>query len=89
MGLSYGIGLALAGRKVFVILGDGECNEGSIWESAMFAGHRKIQDLTVIVDLNGMQADGKSADILTFDIKKCGKLAVGLLKNVTDMIYKH
>lgn len=63
-------GLALAGRRVFVILGDGECNEGSIWESAMFAGHRKIQDLTVIVDLNGMQADGKSADILTFDIKK-------------------
>ena len=70
MGLSYGIGLALAGRRVFVILGDGECNEGSICESAMFAGHRKIQDLTVIVDLNGMQADGKSADILTFDIKK-------------------
>ena len=70
MGLSYGIGLALAGRRVFVILGDGECNEGSIWESAMFAGYNKLQNLTVIVDLNGMQADGKSSDVLTFDMKK-------------------
>lgn len=70
MGLGYAAGLALALRRkrlpsrVFCLLGDGECNEGSIWESAAFAGHMKLGSLTAIVDANGMQLDGPTAEIL-------------------------
>lgn len=59
-GLSVGTGMALAAKKdkrnhrVFVILGDGECNEGSVWEAAMFANHFKLNNLTAIVDHNKM-----------------------------------
>lgn len=59
-GLSLGIGFALAdrGRRVFVIVGDGECNEGSIWEAALCAGKHKLSNLTVIVDYNKRQSYG-------------------------------
>ena len=71
MGLSYGIGLAISSNKnVFVLIGDGESNEGSVWEAAMFAGFNALSNLTVIVDFNGMQADGFSCDILSVDIQK-------------------
>lgn len=78
LGLSYGIGLAqtIGQNRVYVLLGDGECNEGSVWESAMFAGFHKIKNLTVVVDCNKMQSDGNCEDILTFDIanmfQSCG-----------------
>lgn len=57
-GLSLGIGMALAdrARRVFVILGDGECNEGSVWEAALCAGKHKLSNLTVIVDYNKRQS---------------------------------
>ncbi|WP_303132218.1 UTRA domain-containing protein [uncultured Olsenella sp.] len=70
MGLGYAAGLALALRRrgldsrVFCVVGDGECDEGSIWESAGFAAFRRLDNLTVIVDANGMQLDGSTSDIL-------------------------
>ena len=65
MGLSVGNGLALAGRaqgksyRVYVLLGDGECQEGQVWEAAMTAAHYRLDALTVIVDRNGLQAMGR------------------------------
>ena len=44
--------------RVYTLLGDGECEEGQVWEAAMFAGHRKLDNLCVIVDYNGLQIDG-------------------------------
>jgi transketolase len=70
MGLSLGIGVALAGRRrgrdyrVFVLLGDGECNEGSVWEAAMAAPHFGLDRLTAIVDRNGLQQTGSNDTIL-------------------------
>jgi transketolase len=75
MGLSYGVGLALAAKKaklnykVFVLLGDGECNEGMIWEAAMSASKFKLDNLVVIVDKNNLQSDGVTFDILPIDLK--------------------
>jgi transketolase len=69
-GLSYGAGAALAGRmqksarRAFVLLSDGECNEGSIWEGAMFAAHHRLGNLTAIIDLNGQQALGYTKDVM-------------------------
>jgi len=70
MGLSLGIGVALAARKrqqgfrVFVALGDGECNEGSVWEAAMAAAHFRLDGLTAIVDRNRYQQTGANAEIM-------------------------
>lgn len=63
-GLSIGIGMALGLRmegrpsRVYVLLGDGECDEGQIWEAAMFAGNHRVANLCAIVDANGAQLDG-------------------------------
>lgn len=64
-GLSLGIGFALAtpSRRVFVILGDGECNEGSVWEAALCAGKHQLSNLTVIVDYNKRQSYGFVEDV--------------------------
>lgn len=62
-GLSVGNGIALAGKldkkdyRVFVLLGDGECQEGQVWEAAMAAAHYKLDNVTAIVDRNGIQND--------------------------------
>lgn len=69
-GLSVGVGLALAARRrgsdqrCFAIVGDGELNEGSIWEALMFAAHHRLSNLTVIVDENGFQAMGRVREIM-------------------------
>lgn len=67
-GLSVAIGRAIAKKNedtnIFVLLGDGECNEGSIWEAAMLASTLKIDNLTVIVDFNKLQGLGKTNDII-------------------------
>ncbi|MCX6010428.1 MAG: transketolase [Chloroflexi bacterium] len=69
-GLSYGIGIALAGRldkrdyQVYVLLGDGECEEGQVWEAAMFAPHHGVGNLTAIVDHNDLQLSGRVCDIM-------------------------
>jgi transketolase len=78
-GLTYGVGLALASHKtnnpfqVVVLLGDGECNEGSVWEAAMSAPHFKLSNLTAIVDLNSMQSDGKASDVLEIQLSAMWK----------------
>ncbi len=69
-GASLAAGIALAHKidnkpnKVFLILGDGECNEGQVWETAMFATHKKLDNLVVFVDKNGKQLDGTTENIL-------------------------
>jgi transketolase len=68
-GLSLGCGIALAGRganrhRAFVILSDGECDEGSIWEAALFAAHHGLDNLTAIVDYNKIQSFGRVEDVL-------------------------
>ena len=68
-GLSAAVGMALAGKmdqknyRVYAMVGDGEIQEGQIWEAAMFAGHRKLDNLVVILDNNGLQIDGCIDDI--------------------------
>ena len=70
MGLSLGVGTALAAKKkqknfkTFVIIGDGECNEGLIWEAILSASHFKLDNLTIIVDRNNFQQTGKGSDIM-------------------------
>ncbi len=72
-GLSCACGMAMAARldgrkhKVFCIIGDGECDEGQIWEAAMFAGHRKLDNLIAITDYNKLQIDGFTDDVLTLE----------------------
>jgi transketolase len=67
-GLSVGVGMALAGKmdeldyRVYVLVGDGELAEGQIWEAAMAASHYALSNLTVIVDMNGVQAMGRTRD---------------------------
>lgn len=69
-GFSVGLGMALGAhrlqtdQKTFVIVGDGEINEGPIWEGALFASHHALRNFVVIVDENGFQAMGKTSDIL-------------------------
>ena len=70
MGFSYAVGLALAGKmrghnyKVYVILGDGECDEGSNWEAAMSAAHFELDNLIVIIDHNKLQYDGDPKEVM-------------------------
>jgi transketolase len=72
-GLSFAIGTALAGRldkkdyRVYALLGDGECDEGQVWEAAMAAAHFKVENLTAIVDNNGLQLSGCTADTLNLE----------------------
>lgn len=72
-GLPVGCGMALAAkrdgspRRVFVLIGDGECNEGSIWESVLFAQHHSLDNLTMIVDKNRIQSLGFTSDVLALE----------------------
>ena len=68
-GISAAVGMALSAKmsgksyRVYTLLGDGEIEEGQVWEAAMFAGHRKLDNLIVIVDNNGLQIDGRIEDV--------------------------
>ena len=68
-GISVAVGMALSAKmsgedyRVYTLLGDGEIQEGQVWEASMFAGHRKLDNLCVIVDNNGLQIDGNVADV--------------------------
>ena len=70
-GISAAVGMALAGKmdgkdyRVFTLLGDGEIQEGQVWEAAMFASHRKLDNFVAIVDNNGLQIDGPVAEVNT------------------------
>ena len=69
-GISNAVGMALGLRhlgrpsKVYTILGDGEVQEGLVWEAAMAAGHYKLNNLTAIIDNNGLQIDGRNEDVM-------------------------
>ena len=68
-GVSAAVGMALAGKldnrdyRVYTMLGDGEIEEGQVWEAAMFAAHNKLDNLVAIIDNNGLQIDGKITDV--------------------------
>ena len=72
-GLSLGAGMALAlkrdgkPQRVYVVISDGECDEGSVWEAALFAPHHKLDNLTVIVDYNKIQSLGRVKDVIDLD----------------------
>ena len=73
MGLSLGIGIALSAKKrdkdfnVYVVVGDGECNEGSVWEAAMAAPNFDLDNLYVIIDKNNFQQTGSNQQIMNLD----------------------
>jgi transketolase len=72
-GLAIANGMALAAKiderpyRVYVLLGDGECQEGLVWEAAMFAAHYKIDNLTAIIDRNGLQIDGPTEQVMSIE----------------------
>lgn len=72
-GIGVACGMALNAKlknlpyKVYVIVGDGECNEGSVWEAAMLAAQYKLDNFTVIIDANGMQAMGNCCDVINME----------------------
>jgi len=72
-GLSVGNGMAIAGKlnkkgyRVYVLLGDGECQEGQVWEAAMTASHYKLDNVTAILDYNGLQIDGPVKDVMNIN----------------------
>jgi transketolase len=72
-GLSFGVGTALAGRldgnrnRVYVLLGDGECDEGQVWEAAMSAAHYRLDSLTAIVDRNRIQNDRFTHEVMELE----------------------
>ncbi|KAG0914842.1 hypothetical protein G6F32_016585 [Rhizopus arrhizus] len=74
--LSNGVGMAVGGRmsqrdfNVFVMLGDGEMQEGQVWEAALFAAHNRLSRLIAIVDRNGYQLDGKVDDVMGVEALK-------------------
>ena len=72
-GLSIASGVALGLKKkslascTFALLGDGECQEGQVWEAAMFASHCKLDNLCALIDLNGLQIDGPVSDVMSLN----------------------
>lgn len=70
LGISYAVGVALAckskgiNNRIFVLLGDGECDEGLVWEAVMSAVNYQLDNLTFIVDCNGLQSDGYTKDVM-------------------------
>ena len=72
-GLSVGVGVALAGRldqrdyRVYVLLGDGECDEGQVWEAAMASAHFNLDNLVAMVDYNRLQIDGWTKDVMDLE----------------------
>ncbi len=70
LGISAACGMALSGKiyhkgyRVYTVLGDGEIEEGQVWEAAMFAAHYKLDNLCAIVDINGLQIDGPTAQVM-------------------------
>ena len=72
-GLSFGVGTALAARldgrqsRTYVLMGDGECDEGQVWEAAMSAAHFKLDNLVAIVDRNGIQNDRWTSEVMELE----------------------
>lgn len=92
-GLPTAIGIALARKlknehgKVYVLMGDGECQEGTTWESLLIAAHHKLNNLIVIVDHNGIQGSGRVKDILP--VTRMDEIADIIGWNSTSLIDGH
>ena len=92
MGLSLGVGVALATKKrknysTFVLIGDGECNEGSVWEAAMSAAHFQLENLTVILDNNNLQQTGSNNEIMKSEnLLENGLVLIGIPLKLMVMI---
>jgi len=90
MGMSFAVGEAIACKaqgldsRVFVLVGDGECNEGLIWESAMAAAHYGLDNLCVIVDKNGLQYDGETKSVLNTESLTAKFAAFGFVVDEVD-----
>jgi len=82
-GLSVGVGMAIAGKmdvanyRIYVVMGDGELAEGSIWEGAMAAGHYKLDNLIAIIDRNRLQISGPTEEVMAQDDQKARWSAFG------------
>ena len=87
-GMSIAVGMAMAAKhggkryQVYTMVGDGECQEGQIWEAAMAAAHYKLDNLTVILDHNGLQIDGRNDDVMSLG-NICAKFAAFGFDTVT------
>lgn len=66
-GMAYGFRMDNKPNKVYVLLGDGEVQEGMVWEAAMFAAHNKLSNVTAILDHNGLQIDGKNDEVVSVE----------------------
>ena len=90
LGLSYAVGVALACKakglssQVYTIVGDGECDEGLVWESLMTASKYQLDNLTVIVDCNGLQSDGFTKDVMDTSVLSDKFAAFGFTADVVD-----
>lgn len=90
-GLSIGVGMALAARldrfayRTYVILGDGECNEGTIWEAALCASKHRLSNLVVLVDYNKMQSYGRVSEVLELEPFKAKWEAFGFVTEEVDL----
>ena len=75
--------------NIFVIVGDGEINEGSVWESALIASKHKLNNLKVILDYNKIQSYGKTTEVLDLEpLKPNGRVLVSMLLRLTGMMLK-
>ncbi|VVB82614.1 1-deoxy-D-xylulose-5-phosphate synthase [uncultured archaeon] len=89
-GLPFGVGKALGKKikkesgRIYVLMGDGECEEGTTWESALLASHHKLDNLTIIVDNNGIQGSGRVENILSLGNLEKKFLAFGCDVSVID-----
>lgn len=90
LGLSYAVGVALACKakglhnRVYAIIGDGECNEGLVWESLMATSMYQLDNLIVIVDCNGLQSDGFTKDVMDISRLSDKFMAFGFNVDVVD-----
>jgi transketolase len=67
LGMAHSLKLSQSDRKVFVLMGDGESQEGSVWEAAMLAPHLKLDNLTVFIDRNDLQGYGRASELLSYE----------------------
>ncbi|MBT0666526.1 transketolase [Geobacter pelophilus] len=67
LGMAFGFKRQRSPRRVFIVIGDGECQEGSVWEGALFAPRQGLDNVTVIMDYNNLQAYGRPAEICSFE----------------------
>jgi len=84
VGIALGLQRSASDQKVYAVVGDGELNEGQIWEGALFAAHHKINNLMLIVDMNGFQAMGATDDVLSLGDLRAKLESFGFAVRVVD-----